>query len=65
MSAGTLLVSEAGGRVSDMTGAPLNVTTSDHLLAGNGAFHDEILAAFAEIFRGHQRIPLPPLTSSR
>ena len=65
ISAGTLLVSEAGGRVSDMTGAPLNVTTSDHLLAGNGVFHDEILAAFAEIFRGHQRIPLPPLATAR
>ena len=44
--------------------APLNVTTSDHLLAGNGAFHDEILARFAEIFRGHQRIPLPPLPAA-
>jgi fructose-1,6-bisphosphatase/inositol monophosphatase family enzyme len=61
MSAGTLLASEAGGRVSDMTGAPLNVTTSEHLLADNGLLHDEVLAAFAEIFRGHQRIPLPPL----
>jgi myo-inositol-1(or 4)-monophosphatase len=64
MSAGTLLVSEAGGRVSEMTGARLNVTTSDHVLAGNGVFHDEILARFAEIFRGHQRIPLPPLPAT-
>ena len=47
-----------------MTGAPLNVTTSDHLLAGYGAFHDEILARFAEIFRGHQRIQLPPLPTA-
>jgi len=62
MSAGTLLVSEAGGRVTDMTGASLNVTTSDHLLAGNGVFHDDILSRFAEIFQGRQRIPLPPLT---
>jgi myo-inositol-1(or 4)-monophosphatase len=62
MSAGTLLVSEAGGRVTDMMGGPLNVSTSEHLLADNGAFHDEILAAFGEIFGGHQRIPMPPLT---
>lgn len=65
MSAGTLLTSEAGGRVSDMTGAPFNVTASDHVLADNGVLHDEVLAAFAEIFQGHQRIPLPPLAGAR
>jgi len=61
MAAGNLLVREAGGRVSDMTGAPHSLTKSDHVLADNGALHDEILAAFSEIFRGRQRTPLPAL----
>ena len=61
MAAGVLLVQEAGGRVSEMTGAPLSVTASDHLLADNGVLHDEILAAFAEIFAGRLRTPLPAL----
>jgi myo-inositol-1(or 4)-monophosphatase len=61
MAAGALLVQEAGGRVSDMTGAPLSLTASDNILADNGALHGEILASFAEIFQGHERIPLPAL----
>jgi len=61
MAAGALLVQEAGGRVSDMTGAPLSVTASDSILADNGALHGEILASFAEIFHRRQRIPLPAL----
>jgi myo-inositol-1(or 4)-monophosphatase len=61
MAAGALLVQEAGGRVSEMTGGPLGVTTSDHILADNGVLHQEILAEFAEIFHGHQRTPLPSL----
>jgi myo-inositol-1(or 4)-monophosphatase len=61
MAAGALLVQEAGGRVSDMTGAPLSVTASDNILADNGALHDEVLASFAEIFHGRQRVPLPAL----
>jgi myo-inositol-1(or 4)-monophosphatase len=61
MAAGALLVQEAGGRVSDMTGAPLSLTASDNILADNGALHGEILAAFAEIFQGHERTPLPAL----
>jgi myo-inositol-1(or 4)-monophosphatase len=59
MAAGALLVQEAGGRVADMTGGPLKVSTSDHLLADNAILHDEILAAFADIFRGTLRVPLP------
>jgi len=61
MAAGALLVQEAGGRVSDMTGAPLSLTASDNILADNGALHGEILASFAEIFQGHERVPLPSL----
>jgi myo-inositol-1(or 4)-monophosphatase len=61
MAAGALLVQEAGGRVADMSGAPLSVTTSDHILADNGALHDEILASFGEIFQGTLKVPLPEI----
>jgi myo-inositol-1(or 4)-monophosphatase len=60
MAAGRLLVSEAGGKVSDMKGQP-HLLTSPHLLVDNGILHDEILQRFAEIFAGHYRLPLPQL----
>jgi len=60
VAAGTLLVTEAGGCVSDMRGAPHSVTQSDHLLADNGAIHGEVLGAFGEVFQGRLRVPLPP-----
>ena len=59
MAAGALLVVEAGGRTTDMKGGPLSVTESDHILADNGVLHEEILAAFGDIFRGTLRVPLP------
>ena len=61
VAAGTLLVTEAGGRVSDMRGAPHSVTESDHVLADNGALHGEVLEAFGEVFQGRLRVPLPPV----
>ena len=61
MAAGALLVAEAGGRVSDMKGAPLSVAVSDHMLADNAGLHEEILAAFGDIFRGALRVPLPEI----
>jgi myo-inositol-1(or 4)-monophosphatase len=61
MAAGTLLVEEAGGRVSEMCGAPHSVTASETLLAGNGALHEQVLAAFAEIFQGRFRVPMPEI----
>ena len=61
VAAGSLLVSEAGGRVSDMRGGAHSVTASDHMLADNGLLHDEILAMFAQIFQGHLPVPLPSL----
>lgn len=61
VAAGTLLVTEAGGRVSDMLGAPHSLTQSDHLLADNGALHSEVLEAFGEVFQGRLRVPLPPV----
>ena len=59
MAAGTLLVEEAGGRVSDMFGARHSLTVSDHVLADNGALHAEVLVAFGEIFRGEMRSRMP------
>ncbi|HEX3748294.1 MAG TPA: inositol monophosphatase family protein [Bryobacteraceae bacterium] len=61
MAAGALLVQEAGGRVAEMKGGPLSVTESDHILADNTLLHDEILAAFADIFGGTLRVPLPTI----
>lgn len=60
MAAGCVLVTEAGGRTSDMKGGPHNVR-SPHLAADNGLIHDKFLEAFDEIFRGQARMPLPAL----
>jgi myo-inositol-1(or 4)-monophosphatase len=59
MAAGVLIVSEAGGRITDMTGGPHNVCTSPHLAATNGLVHDGMLELFAEVFRGEYRVPIP------
>jgi myo-inositol-1(or 4)-monophosphatase len=61
VAAGSLLVSEAGGRVSEMRGAGHSVTSSDDVLADNGALHEEILALFSELFQGKLPVPLPTL----
>ncbi|HUP04973.1 MAG TPA: inositol monophosphatase family protein [Bryobacteraceae bacterium] len=58
MAAGALLVQEAGGRVSDMRGGPHNVATSAHILADNGALHDQAIAFLGDIFRGDFRVPM-------
>lgn len=60
MAAGILLIQEAGGTVSDMTGAPFHLR-GPHLLTDNTAIHEEILALFAEIFEGRIRYPMPAL----
>jgi myo-inositol-1(or 4)-monophosphatase len=61
MAAGTLLVEEAGGRVTDMRGAPHTVTTSEHLLADNAALHDQVIEIFGEIFDARFRAPMPSI----
>ena len=61
MAAGTLMVAEAGGAISDMNGQPHSVTASGHLLADNGAVHGQIVDLFSEIFRGHFRVPIPEI----
>ena len=64
MAAGVLLVSEAGGRVSDMTGAAHQVRSSKHVLADNALIHEEVLGLFSEIFHGHFRHPIPAMRAS-
>jgi 3'(2'), 5'-bisphosphate nucleotidase len=50
-AAGSLLIEEAGGRVTDVAGRTLDFTAgrrllrNDGLLASNGALHDEALAS--------------------
>ena len=61
MAAGALLVREAGGSVSDMRGDPHGVTSSEHLLADNGALLEQVLVLFGEIFRGQFRVPIPQI----
>jgi len=58
MAAGILLVTEAGGRCTDMKGGP-HTLTGPHLLTDNGAIHQQILDLFGEIFRGQFRFPIP------
>src|ERR1051326_1864405 len=61
MAAGALLVREAGGRTSDMRGGLHSVTGSEHLLADNGALHDEVLAMFGRIFAGDFPVDMPTI----
>jgi myo-inositol-1(or 4)-monophosphatase len=58
MAAGILLVTEAGGRCTDMKGGP-HTLSGPHLLTDNGAVHQRILDLFGEIFRGQFRFPIP------
>lgn len=61
MAAGILLVTEAGGRTSDMHGAPLHLR-APHVIADNALVHDELVALFAEIFANEYRYPLPVIS---
>lgn len=58
MAAGKLLVEEAGGICTDMSGGPHRLTSS-HILVDNGTIHDEVVTLFSEIFRGDYRHPMP------
>jgi myo-inositol-1(or 4)-monophosphatase len=59
VAAGSLIVQEAGGRVSDMHGAAHSVTKSKSFLCDNGALHAEALQVFGEVFRGEMRHAMP------
>ena len=47
-AAGTLLVTEAGGRVTDVRGDAFNVL-GDDVFASNGLIHEEMLGVFATV----------------
>jgi myo-inositol-1(or 4)-monophosphatase len=54
IAAGSLLVEEAGGRVSDFSGGSSQWRTGN-ILATNGPLHEELVALLGDLFRG-----LPP-----
>ena len=47
-AAGSLVVTEAGGRVSDLAGGPLKLL-GDEILSSNGLVHDEMCRVFTEV----------------
>jgi myo-inositol-1(or 4)-monophosphatase len=53
VSAGALILEEAGGRITGIDGTPFN-PTAGHLIASNGRLHDEMLAVVSE-FRSKKR----------
>ncbi len=59
-AAGVLLVEEAGGKVTDMSGGPFQLNSRE-TLASNGLIHDALLSEFAQIFagRGLEELPDP------
>ncbi len=54
-AAGSIIIEEAGGRVTDMDGKPLDFHTGRRLennrgiVATNGLLHDKVLAALADL----------------
>jgi len=63
MAAGTLLVEEAGGKISGMQGERLDLH-GRYVLADNGLVHEEMLDIFREIFQGRFRYEMPPLPAA-
>lgn len=47
-AAGSLLVTEAGGRVTDLAGAPFDLL-ADEIFASNGFVHDQMCQVFSEV----------------
>jgi myo-inositol-1(or 4)-monophosphatase len=57
-AAGILLVTEAGGRVSDFAGGPFRLDSRE-VLASNGLIHDELVGLFESMFAGRELTPIP------
>src|SRR6202142_4494401 len=59
-AAGVLIVEEAGGRVTDLSGGPFQIASRE-TLATNGLLHNAIMHEFEEIFagRGLEELPSP------
>jgi len=60
MAAGSLMILEAGGAVTDMRGQPFSVA-GPHLTATNGTIHAPLIELFGEVWRGHYRVPMPAI----
>jgi myo-inositol-1(or 4)-monophosphatase len=60
MAAGSIIVSEAGGTISRMDGQPLDIH-GPNIVADNTKIHEELLATFADVAAGRNRVPLPQL----
>ncbi|HVB29364.1 MAG TPA: inositol monophosphatase family protein [Terriglobia bacterium] len=54
-AAGALLVMEAGGRVTDLTGGPFSLQR-DEIFASNGLVHDSMLQVFSETLEEHKKV---------
>jgi myo-inositol-1(or 4)-monophosphatase len=50
-AAGALLVEEAGGRITDLAGRPVDLD-APRLIASNGRIHDEMLSVLTDVRRG-------------
>jgi len=57
-AAGILLVEEAGGRVTDFAGNPVQLA-SHEVLASNGLIHQELVGMFQDMFAGRDLSPIP------
>lgn len=57
-AAGFLLVEEAGGRISDFSGAKYKLDSRE-VLASNGLIHGELLDLFREMFAGRDLAAIP------
>jgi len=53
-AAGSLLVTEAGGRVTDLEGKAFNVL-ADEVFASNGVVHDEMVKVFSQVLAERRR----------
>jgi myo-inositol-1(or 4)-monophosphatase len=60
MAAGILLIEEAGGKVSTMSGDARTLHSAD-IFASNGLLHGQILGLFGSIFAGSPPLPLPDI----
>ncbi len=57
-AAGILLVTEAGGSVTDFAGGPYQLN-SQEILASNGLIHGELVGLFKDLFAGRNLTPIP------
>jgi myo-inositol-1(or 4)-monophosphatase len=57
-AAGILLVTEAGGRVTNFSGGPFELNSRE-ILASNALIHAELVTVFNDLFVGRNLSPIP------